>query len=506
MAFDSEIPRLSPEDVGETRQISVRSNGHRPISKTLASGAVLLIDDDVDLCALLDMRFASHGYEVTIASSGREGLQLLGLADYHVLILDVRLGDGDGLDVLTEVRQRAPDLPVIVLTAHGTIELAVEAMRRGAFSFITKPFRDHEVLQSVAHAVETNRLRREVAGLRRMVGGQSAQIVGASRAISIVREVTARVAPTDATVLLTGESGTGKELVARSLHAQSARAGRPFVALNCAAIPAELLESELFGHVRGAFTGAARDRDGVFAAADGGTLFLDEIGDASPSVQAKLLRVLQERTYSRVGSTVEIAADVRIVAATNRDLRADVVAGQFREDLLFRLHVVPVRLPPLRERLDDVPMLAELFLERTAARYGRRVPTIAPDAMQAILAHRWPGNVRELANVMEAALLLTHGDVIHAEQVTALIMSVEGSAPESERPFVGSAIARAVPRQGPLPPLREVRDSVERAYLEEVLRRSAGNVSAAARNAGRTRSDFYELLRRHGITSARFKT
>lgn len=466
--------------------------------------AVLIVDDDEDLCQLLQLRFASVGYDVTVALTGREALAALAHKQFHALVLDLRLSDGDGLELLRCIREREAELPVVILTAHGTIEFAVEAMRRGAFGFLTKPFHDHELRQTVAHAVETAALRREVAGLRRIVGDTQRHIVGVSRAIVKVREFVARLAPTDVTVLITGESGTGKELVARALHAQSQRATNPFVAINCAALPAELLESELFGHVRGAFTGANRDREGVFAAADGGTLFLDEIGDASLAVQAKLLRVLQERRYCRVGSTVESATDVRILAATNRDLRADVAAGRFREDLLFRLHVVPLRMPPLRERADDIPVLAELFLERTAANYQRGVPGIAADALNVLVQYRWPGNVRELANVMEAALLLAHDNVIEAKHLEALMIecaAVEPAARDWAEGIVASAIA-----DNDLPPLREVRDMVERAYIEEVLRRTDGNVTAAARRAGRTRSDFYELLRRHQISTARFKT
>jgi two-component system response regulator GlrR len=488
--------------VGQDRR---SSTAERPDSRTLDStAAVLIVDDDEDLCELLQLRFSSVGYDVTIAPTGRDALAALAQQRFHALILDVRLADGDGLQLLRDVREHAPELPVIVLTAHGTIELAVEAMRRGAFGFLTKPFHDHELRQTVAHAVETVTLRREVEGLRRIVGDAQKQIIGVSRGIFKVREFVSRLAPTDVTVLITGESGTGKELVARALHAQSQRAANPFVAINCAALPSELLESELFGHVRGAFTGAQRDREGVFAAAEGGTLFLDEIGDASLAVQAKLLRVLQERRYNRVGSTVEVGADVRVVAATNRDLRADVAAGRFREDLLFRLHVVPLRMPPLRERADDIPVLAELFLERTAERYGRRVPGIAADALNLLIQYRWPGNVRELANVMEAALLLAHGNLIEAKHLEALMLE-EATPRPAARDFPDDAVARLL-EVDELPPLREVRDSVERAYLEEVLRRSDGNVTAAARRAGRTRSDFYELLRRHQISTARFKT
>jgi two-component system response regulator GlrR len=476
----------------------------------------LIVDDERELCELLTLRLEHHGYRAVATHTAAGALAALAAGPFDAVILDLRLPDADGLDVLTKMRERAPDVPVIMLTAHGTIETAVEAMRRGAYGFLTKPFHHHELLQRVAHAVENAALRREVAGLRRLVGQPSeTQLLGSSDAIARVRETIARVAPTDVTVLVTGESGTGKELAARSLHALSPRSHGPFVAVNCAALPAELLESELFGYAKGAFTGATRDREGLFAAAKGGTLFLDEVGDASPAVQSKLLRVLQERRYTRVGSTAEEEADVRVIAATNRDLRADVVAGRFREDLFFRLHVVPLEMPPLRERREDVPLLAEVFLERAAARHGFAVPRLSRDALDAMLAHPWPGNVRELANVMEAALLLAGADELRAEHLRGLTLPiVPRPAPRvpstppvelaPEAPLEASLAALSDPAK-PLPPLKDARDAFERAYLAEVLKRSAGNVSAAARAAGRNRTDFYELLRRHGLSPSDFK-
>jgi len=470
---------------------------------------VLILDDDAELCTLLAMRLEARGYRVASAGTARDGLSRLAREAFDAMILDLRLPDATGIEVLVQVRTRTPDLPVIMLTAHGSIETAVEAMQRGAFGFLTKPFHDHELLQKLAHAVENGSLRKEVAGLRRIVGlADDHHLLGTSPPIARVREVIERVATTEVTVLITGESGTGKELVARSLHALSPRHERPFVAVNCAAIPRELLESELFGHTRGAFTGATRDRDGLFAAAAGSTLFLDEIGDASPEVQAKLLRVLQEKRYIPVGATAEREADVRVIAATNRDLRADVAQGRFRDDLYFRLHVVPLPMPPLRERAEDVPLLAEVFLERAAARHRRPVPQLGRSAIDALLAHRWPGNVRELANVMEAALLLAGSDVLGAEHVASLLAeSSLTPIPEPSSPAPRSWLDAALqPLRDPeLPPLKEARDAFERGYLVEVLRRLGGNVTAASRAAGRNRTDFYELLKRHGLSPSEFK-
>ncbi len=463
---------------------------------------VLVVDDEADLCELLEMRLEFHGYQVRTERTVEGGLQALGREPFDAMIVDLRLGTGSGLDILADAQRRSLDAPVIILTAHGSIETAVEATRKGAYGFLTKPFHDHELLQKVANAVESVRLKRELAGLRRMMGGASIehQLLGTSEAITRVREIIARLAPTDATVLVLGDSGTGKELAARMLHAGSARSNGPFVAVNCAAMPAELLESELFGHVRGAFTGAAKDREGVFAAAAGGTLFLDEVGDAPMAVQVKLLRVLQEQRFTPVGSTKELAADVRLVTATNKDLRQEVAAGRFREDLFYRLHVVPVNMPALVERPADIPLLARHFLRRAAARHERAVAELAPDTLRLLLSHRWPGNVRELANVMEAAALLAQGERLEPEDVRSMLPST--AVADTPRP---EAATSALPTDGPLAPLKEAREGFERAYLVEALRRSDGNVSAAARLAGRNRTDFHDLLRKHGLSSADFR-
>jgi DNA-binding NtrC family response regulator len=474
---------------------------------------ILVVDDEAHLCELLAYRLEHHGYRVSTELSARGCLETIEQTSVDALILDLRLEDGNGLDVLSEVQKRTPDVPVVILTAHGTIETAVEAMQRGAYGFLSKPFQDYELLQKLAHAVESGRLKREVAGLRRIVGdtSQEHRLLGTSESITAVRERIARVAPADATVLLLGESGTGKELAARSIHALSARHAKPFIAINCGALPSDLLESELFGHVRGAFTGASRDKEGLFAAANGGSLLLDEIGEASPSVQVKLLRVLQEKRISKVGSSVEDDIDVRIIAATNRDLRAEVAAGRFREDLYYRLHVIPIMMP-LRDRPEDIPLLAEVFLRRAAARYDLREPYLSSDGLQLLMAHPWPGNVRELANVLEGAILLCRDDRLRARELAA-IMSPPARGVVPEKPVESSpgndppmpTVNPNLDPHAPLPPLRIARDAFERSYLEEALRRSGGNVSAAAKLAGRNRTDFHDLMRKHGLTAAEFK-
>ncbi len=473
---------------------------------------VVVLDDEQDLCELLALRLEHHGYRVTCEQTSRGAIEVLERGFVDAMVLDLRLDGENGLDLLAAIQQRSFDLPVVILTAHGTIETAVEALERGAFGFLTKPFDAHELLQKLDHAVERGRMRREIANLRRMLGepGHGERLLGTSARIAAVRDLIQRVAHADATVLVMGESGSGKEVAGRSIHAHSSRSDGPFLAINCGALPTALLESELFGHVRGAFTGALRDKDGLFAAAEGGTLLLDEIGDAPGDVQVKLLRVLQERCYFPVGSTEPRNTDVRVVAATNKDLRAEVDAGRFREDLFYRLHVVPIVLPPLREHPEDIPLLAELFLTRAATQHGLPTPHLSHEALRLMMEHDWPGNVRELANVVEGAALLTIDGVLRPAHVLAVLSRRKPPAGES-----GSQVAIPV-SAGPLPdaarslfealpPLREAREAFDRAYLQEVLRRSGGNVSAAARLAGRNRTDFHELLRRHEIVAADYR-
>ena len=483
---------------------------------------VVLVDDEPDLCELLALRLDHHGYRVSVEHNSRGALEVLEREMVDAMIVDLRLEDESGLDLLTEIQKHSPDLPVIMLTAHGTIETAMEAVQRGAYGFLTKPFHDHDLLQKLEHGVERVRLRREVQGLRLILGedDQSTRLLGTSARIAAVRDVIARVAPTDATVLVLGESGTGKELCARTLHALSPRASRPFVAIHCGALPPDLLESELFGYLKGAFTGAARDKDGFFAAADGGTIFLDEIGEAPQAVQVKLLRALQERRFTPVGGTQERAVDVRVVAATNRDLQQSVAEGRFREDLFYRLHVVPIVMPPLRERKDDIPLLAELFLARAAARHGLRAAHLTSETLHVLREHDWPGNIRELANVIEgAALLSTDGNLRPHHLLSVIPRGVsparapeppaaapEPSPPAPEPSSSGPAeVAGLFSPGAPLLPLREAREVFDRAYLAESLRRSGGNVTAAAKMAGRNRTDFHDLLRRHDIVAAEFK-
>jgi two-component system response regulator GlrR len=470
---------------------------------------VLLVDDDRELCELLSIRVGAAGYRVSVEYDVKGALSRIGRERVDGILLDLRLGGEDGFDVLDGVAKRSADVPVMILTAHGTIDLAVEAMRKGAFGFVTKPFHDHDLLQKLKHMVDSHRLRRELAGLRRIVGvpPERSRLVGVSPSVERVREMIRLVAPSDSTVLILGESGTGKEVVARSIHSLSPRRDGRFVTVNCAGVSADLLESTLFGHRRGAFAGAVADREGLFGVAKRGTLFLDEIGETPLEVQARLLRVLQERRYTPVGSTVEQEADVRIIAATNRDLRQEVAEKRFREDLFYRLHVVPITMPPLRERREDVPLLAEMFLERAAARAGVPAARLGPQALAALVAHSWPGNVRELENVIEAAVLLCKNGEIDVDQLPGI-----GLGGSTTNDVATTDLARGVelvlrayasPDAPAPPPLREAREAFERAYLDMVLTRTNNNVTAAARMAGRNRTDFYDLMRRHGRSPQR---
>jgi DNA-binding NtrC family response regulator len=373
--------------------------------------SVLLIDDDPSLRRVIEYSLVESGYSVLPAASGEEGLALFQKGPCDVVITDITMPGMSGLEVLTKVRQADLIVPVIVITAYGTIESAVSAMKQGAFDYITKPFNRDELRITLERALKMRRLEKENVRLRAEVIDRYRfdAIVGNSEKIREVIALAGRVAPSDATVLVTGESGTGKELLARGIHYSSGRSEGPFVAVNCAAIPENLIESELFGHVKGAFTGAVRDREGKFELADGGTIFLDEVGDLRVDLQAKILRALQERTVDRVGGVKPIDLDVRVVAATNKDLEREVREGNFREDLYYRLSVVTLQMPPLRDRKDDIPLLAEHFLRKFSP--GPTV-RLAPDALALLTAYGWPGNVRELENVMERASILKRGDTI----------------------------------------------------------------------------------------------
>jgi two-component system response regulator GlrR len=439
---------------------------------------VLLIDDDKDLLQLIAMRLTAAGYAVTAVESGEQALASLAVARPQVVVTDLRMHGMDGMALFDAIHRDAPSLPVVILTAHGTIPEAVAATRRGVFSFLTKPFEPKVLLDTVAGAM---RLSSPVAA------GKSeewrAEMITRSSAMEDLLAQARRVAASDASVCIFGASGTGKELLAKAIHRASPRREAPFVAVNCGAIPEGLLESELFGHKKGSFTGAIADRRGLFQAAQGGTLFLDEIGDMPSPLQVKLLRALEERTVRPVGSHEDFDVDVRVIAATHRNLEERIASGEFREDLYYRLNVVKLHIPALAERREDIPLLANHFLSRLAGRYGRGPLAFAPDALELMVSAPWPGNVRQLLNVIEQAVALASTEVI----------------PES---LVRQALDA---RDTTLTPLDEARRAFERDYLVRILKITGGNVTKAARLAGRNRTEFYRLLERHSLEPSMFK-
>ena len=442
---------------------------------------VLLIDDEKAVRETLSEILADEGYAVTSVASGEEGLRRLLEERFDVVFLDVWLRDKDGLAVLEAAGPRTSEVPVVMISGHANVETAVRAVRLGAYDFLEKPLSLERVVLTARQAIERRDLLEEVASFRGRVESEST-LLGESSGMRRLQEEIARVAPTDARVLITGESGTGKELVARALHRQSARADSPLVEVNCAAIPEELIESELFGHVRGSFTGAAEDRRGKFEEADGATLFLDEVGDMSAKTQAKVLRALQEGRFTRVGGACPISSDTRVLSATNKNLPEEIRRGAFREDLYFRLAVVPLQVPPLRERAHDIGLLAGHFLSEASARFGRRPKSLSASALAALQAYRWPGNVRELKNLVERLMILSPTDEIHPEDLPSEVRDREAS--------------------GPLPadiPLRDAREEFERRYILAALRRYRGNVTRAAEALDVERSNLYRKLKGYGI-------
>jgi two-component system nitrogen regulation response regulator GlnG len=467
---------------------------------------ILVVDDEESVRWALTKALERAGYRVDLAADGPTGLAAAEHLEVDLVLLDVRLPGRDGLAVLGDLRKRRPDLPVIMMTAYGTLQVAVEAMKQGAYDYIGKPFDVDEVLLVVEKALEAQALAREVSQLRRMteerfdLGG----IVGGSPAMQHIFKAVGRVAGTDLTVLLRGESGTGKELIARAVHENSRRKGRAFVPVNCAAIPRELLESELFGHEKGAFTGAVAARRGRFEQADGGTVFLDEVGDMDLSLQTKLLRVLQERRIERLGGEGSIPVDVRIVAATNQDLEGAVAARAFREDLFYRLNVVSIHLPPLRDRREDIPALVSHFLAAFAQEQQAAPKVFTPEALELMVAYRWPGNVRELENVVKRAAALTPTLLVLPDQLPDAAR--KGAASEDET--AGPAELPVDWMRGEIARLKETQDGrlhahfvacLERPLLTLILRRTGGNQVKAAEVLGINRNTLRKRLRELGI-------
>ncbi len=445
-----------------------------------SAGTVLVVDDEKSIRDSLRMVLEYEGYRVLEAKTGDEALAAVRRSSPQAVLLDIKMPEMDGLAVLSSMRERGYEMPVIVITGHGDINTAIEATKRGAFDFFEKPLQRDRVLLSLRNAMENYRLQLESSTLR----SQPDELIGSSTVMKRLRETIAKAAPANATVLIVGESGTGKELVARALHRQGSRAQKPLVQVNCAAIPEELIESELFGHEKGSFTGAVRKQVGKFVSADKGTIFLDEIGDMSPRTQAKVLRVLQSGEVEPVGSQQVVEVDVRVIAATNRDLELEMEEGRFREDLFYRLNVVPIQTPPLSEHLEDIPEMVDYFVRRYAAINNCRTREFSEEAISYLKELPWKGNVRELKNVIERLLILSDDDEITDMQLGEIVVGA--------RRDLGSVVAN-------VQTLKEFREVSERLFLVEQLERHDWNVTRTARSIGTPRSNLYKKMEQYGI-------
>ena len=451
---------------------------------------ILIVDDEPGVRTALTGVLKDEGYAVEAVATGEMCLERLTRGPVDLIVLDVWLPGMDGLDTLARLRERQVDAQVVLISGHGNIESAVRAIKLGAFDFVEKPLSLEKTVLVIRNALRQRRLEAENQALRARVDRHQT-MVGESYVMRQLREQIAMAAPTNGRVLIYGENGTGKELVARTIHALSRRRSATFVEVNCAAIPEDLIESELFGHVRGAFTGAVADRRGRFELADGGTIFLDEIGDMSVKTQAKVLRVLQEQTMEAVGGTARIKVDVRVLAATNKDLQTEIRAARFREDLYFRLNVIPIFVPPLRDRPEDIPRLAEHFMAEFAREYGRRIKTFDASAVTVLQQYLWPGNVRELRNVIERLMIMVFGDTISASDLTFL----EHNAPAP--PARGEAVPAGRVT------LHEARDRFERDLILKTLAEQQGNMSRTAEVLGVERSNLYRKMKAFGIAPSR---
>jgi DNA-binding NtrC family response regulator len=443
-------------------------------------GAILVVDDDADMRELVHDMLKDRGHQVTTAGSGPEALKLMGEEDYAAVLTDLRMKGMQGLELLSEIKRAYPDVGVILMTAFGSVETAVEAMKHGASDYLTKPVKKEELVRVVERVIRETALRREVGRLRREVHKEYSfhQILGKSKAMQAVFDLIRRVADSPTNVLITGESGTGKELVAKAIHYNSDRKDAPFVPVNCAAIPEPLLESELFGHMRGSFTDAKMDKRGLFEEAQKGTLFLDEISELPVMLQAKILRAIQEKEIRRVGANKPVAVDVRIIAATNLNLAEEVKAKRFRDDLYYRLNVIELKLPPLRERREDIPLLVEAFLQKCAAARGKQVKGVSEAALAMLMDYGWPGNVRELENIIERAVTLSRGEKIVPEDLPP---AIEGS--RGDRRVLDEAAERTLPLE-----------AVEREYILKILEKMGGNKYQAAHALGIDRKTLYRKL------------
>ncbi len=456
------------------------------VDESMSKANILIVDDDKNICKMIEASLRKEKrYEIETALSGEACLRILKENPPELILLDIQMPGIDGIETLHKIREENPFIPVIMMTAHGTIERAVQSMKAGAYDFLTKPFARDRLLVTVNNALMNSSLRREVDELRSELKNKYAfaNIIGQSGVMQDVFRSVEKVFSSNVTVLIQGESGTGKELIARAIHYHSAlRASKPFVAVNCSALPESLLESELFGHEKGAFTGALGRRIGKFEQANGGTIFLDEIGLMTPATQSKLLRVLQEREFERVGGNELVKVDVRVISATNKDLEEEMKKGEFREDLYYRISVFPIKLPPLRERREDIPLLAGHFLQKYARQEGKTIEGITPDALDLMMAYHWPGNVRELENAMERAMVLANGVEITAKDLPAAVRSLgEKRIYESD-----NTLASWI-------------EKLEEEALRQALLECEGNISQTAKKLGIGRATIYRKAKKYGL-------
>ena len=452
-----------------------------------AKQRILLIDDEEGMCRMIDAVLSDEGYAVRPFNDPLAAMEHFRAGSYDLVITDIKMPGISGIEVLQRVKEKDPGLPVLIITAHATVEMSIQAMRKGAYDMVTKPFEPDELLFRVRNALARVQLREENKALREELVGRFRfeKIIGASEKLQGVLAKVEKIAIRDTSVLITGESGTGKELVAQAIHYNSPRREKRFVAINCGALPESVLESELFGYKKGAFTGAAEDKQGLLMAADGGTLFLDEVGNLPHNVQKTLLRFLQEQEFRRIGDTAPTKVDVRVISATNADLKDAVHTGVFREDLFYRLNVVNIHLPPLRERRSDIPLLAGHFIQEQNEKFGTNIQGLSTEAQDALAEFSWPGNIRQLRNVIEASMAMENGDYITLP-VLAQFIEVEQNGGETESRGPDSDYSSALAR-------------FEIAYLKELLRKSEGNVEAAARQAGMNMATIYRKLKKYDI-------
>jgi two-component system response regulator GlrR len=446
---------------------------------------ILVVDDDPNILKVIQMRLEAEGYRVSTGAKAEEAITLARKGTFHLAIIDLKLPEKDGIGVMQRLHKIDPELPVIILTAHGTIKSAVTAMSKGASTYLTKPFDSQDLLLQIRTCLEKRRLSNELKTLRRVVREKYGfeNIIAKSKKMKEVVEQVAQAAGTDSNVYIEGDSGTGKELIAKTLHLASPRKDRPFVAINCAAIPETLLESELFGYEKGAFTGATTNKRGLLAQAHKGTFFLDEISEMPLTMQSKLLRVLQEREFYPLGGGKTKSVDIRLISSSNKNLKSEVEKGSFRQDLFYRIDVIQIKLPTLLERREDIPILAMHFLKRFSEQMEKQIKGFSPSALQKLMLHSWPGNVRELENTIESAVVMATKDIITED----LLLQAQDSEQESLKPF------------------KHAKEDFERDYLLQLIEITQGNVSKSAKIAGKYRADLYELFRKHGIDPADFR-